>query len=132
MTAANEGADCLREGSDKLSRAVEESEVDGNADLVARIKDMIAPTKQASLFLEEAGASIMQRESPAEVGKHLVSCGEALEVLSARVGALDPESGDGKMSAQRMLYASQQMVLAGRELMGEKKEKPKGKAWIKG
>eukprot|EP00984_Skeletonema_dohrnii_P001422 scaffold451_cov202-Skeletonema_dohrnii-CCMP3373.AAC.2 len=42
------------------------------------------------------------------------------------VEVLDEESEDGKLSAQRMVYASEQMILAGKELKGEKKEKPKG------
>jgi len=127
-----EGADCLREGGDKLSLAVEESKVDGNTQLMENIEEMIIPIKRASVCLEETGASIMQREAVDVIGKHLMSCGEALELLSTKVGALDPSSGDGKLSGQRMMYASQQMILAGKELAGEKKEKPKGKSWLKG
>ena len=129
---ANLGADCLKEGSDKLSLAVEEAEVDENAHLMASISNMITPTKMASISLEEAGASIMQKEQPATVGEHLITCGESLKLLSVMVTAIDPESEEGTLSGQRMLYASEQMILAGKELMGEKKEKPKGKAWIKG
>lgn len=127
-----EGADCLREGGDKLSLAVEESKVDGDTQLMINIDNMIIPIRRASVCLEEAGASIMQREAVDVVGKHLISCGEALELLSAKVEALDPSSGDGTLSAQRMMYAGQQMILAGKELAGEKKEKPKGKSWLKG
>ena len=128
------GADCLREGSDKLSRAVKESEVDGDAELMDKIANMIQSTKQAATSLEDAGASIMQRQSVEVTGKHLIATGEALGLLSAKVGQLDPTSDEGKLSAQRMMYASEQMILAGKELAGgeEKKGKPKGKAWIKG
>ena len=111
---------------------MEESEVDENMDLKERIEQMISPTKQAAVWLEEAGASIMKRDSVDVVGKHLISCGEALELLSMAVGALDPSSDEGKLSAQRMLYSSQTMIAAGKELTGEKKEMPKGKSWLKG
>ena len=132
-----EGADCLREGCDKLVRAVEESKVDGNTSLVDKISNMIGPMKQASLFLEEAGAAILQKESLDVIASHFISTGEALLLLSMTVQVLnDDESSssddDGKVSAQRMVYASEQMILAGNELKGEKKEKPKGKSWIKG
>ena len=111
--------------------AVDESEVDGNTQLMDSIRNMISPTKAASISLEQAGASIIQRESPAEVAKHFISCGEALEVLSMKIKKLDPDSEEGKLSSSRMFYASEQIILAGKEL-SEKKEKPKGKAWIKG
>lgn len=127
-----EGGNCLKEGSEKLSLAVKESEVDEDYELMKKIGDMITPAKQAGLWLETAGASIMQRESVEVVGKHLISCGDALELLSMRVGALDPESEEGKLSSQRMKYASEQMIVAGKELTGEAKEKPKGKSWLKG
>ncbi|KAL7529712.1 hypothetical protein ACHAXR_003112 [Thalassiosira sp. AJA248-18] len=130
-----EGADCLAEGADKLSLAVKESEVDGDAYLMAKISDMIAPTKMASVSLEEAGASILQREAVVVVGNHLITCGEAIGLLSTKVAVLDPSGGkseEGKLSAQRMQYASEQMILAGNELIGVKKEKPKGKSWLKG
>ncbi|KAL7545101.1 hypothetical protein ACHAWF_008456 [Thalassiosira exigua] len=127
-----EGGDCLREGGGKLSLAVKESEVDGDAVLMDRIEQMIDPTRRAAASLEEAGASIMRGEGVDVVGGHLTTCGEALQVLSARVGALDPSRDEGTSSARRMLYASEQMIVAGRELRGEEKEKPKGKSWIKG
>jgi len=111
---------------------VKESEVDEEYELMKRIEDMIVPMKTAAVTLEEAGASIMQREDVVVVGKCLINCGEAIELLSARVGALEPSNNDGKVSAQRMAYASAQMIVAGKELTGEKKEKPKGKSWIKG
>jgi hypothetical protein len=129
-----EGSDCLREGTDKLGRAVEESEVDGNMVLKEKIEKMIMPMKQASLSLEEVGASILQKESTDVIGNHLISTGEALLLLSMTVQVLDDKSEDGKLSAQRMVYASEQMILAGKELKGDKKDdnRPKGKGWIKG
>jgi len=127
-----EGADCLKEGGDKLEGAVKESEVDEDYKLKKSIEDMIEPTKRAAKCLEEAGASIMQRDALGVVGGHLVSCGEAIELLSVKVGGLDAEREEGKLASQRMLYASQQMIVAGKELAGEKKEKPKGKSWLKG
>mmetsp|Transcript_16205 Transcript_16205/g.26517 ORF Transcript_16205/g.26517 Transcript_16205/m.26517 type:complete len:286 (-) Transcript_16205:84-941(-) len=129
-----EGSDCLREGTDKLGRAVEESEVDGNVVLRDKIEKMILPMKQTSLFLEEVGASILQKESTGVIASHLISAGEALLLLSMTVQELDEKSEDGKLSAQRMVYASEQMILAGKELKGDMKDddKPKGKGWIKG
>jgi len=127
-----EGADCLREGTDKLKRAKEESEVDGDQVFMDKIDNMITPMKQASLWLEEVGASILRSESTHVIATHLISTGEALLLLSMTVQVLDEECEDGKLSAQRMVYASEQMILAGKELKGEKKEKPKGKSWIKG
>lgn len=127
-----EAAVCLSEGSDKLSLAVKESEADGNPALMEKIGNMITPTKQAAVCLEQAGASILQREAVDVVANHLISCGDALELLAMKVELLDPSSSEGELSAQRMLYASHQLIIAGKELTGEKKEKPKGKSWIKG
>ena len=131
-----EGSDCLREGTEKLHRAVEESKVDGNAQLTIKIDSMIVPMKQASTFLEEVGAAILRKESLDVIAAHLISTGEAILLLSMTVETLDESNKKdiGKLSAQRMGYASEQMILAGNELLrGEKKkEKPKGKSWIKG
>ena len=127
-----EGADCLREGGEKLGSAVKESEVDGDSVLMNKIHDMIGPMMNAALYLEETGASILRKESVNEVGQQLISCGDALEALAIAVGELDPSSAEGKLSSQRMVYASQQMILAGKELRGEKRETGKGKSWIKG
>ena len=129
-----EGSDCLREGTDKLDRALEECTVDGDVVLRDKIERMIVPMKQASLWIEECGAAILRREKLEDVvAGHLISAGEALLLLSMSVEGLDENSPEGKLSAQRMGYASEQMILAGNELKGEKK-KPmgKGKAWIKG
>eukprot|EP01082_Thalassiosira_pseudonana_P012318 g11055.t1 g11055 contig48:45134-45895(-) len=127
-----EGADCLREGSDKLSLAVKESEVDGDTVLMGTIESMILPMGEAASWLEEAGASIMQGQKVGVVGDKLISCGESLQLLAMLVKSLDPTSAGGELSSQRMVYASEQMILAGNELKGEKKEKAKGKSWIKG
>ena len=136
------GANCLREGGAKLTSAVREGESDGgDADALlfaARIGDMITPINLAAASLEEAGASAMRRESVAVVGRHLSSCGEALGSLAETVRLLDPSGGGGDagLSAGRMTYASEQMILAGRELTKVEDEKgggrPKGKSWIKG
>lgn len=128
-----EGADCLREGYGKLNRAIEECQVDEDYVLMEKITNMISPMKASSIFLEDAGAAILTKESVDVIGQHLISCGEALLSLSATIGVLDETNKDCTTSAQRMVYASEQMILAGNELLGgEKKEKPKGKSWIKG
>ena len=124
-----------------MTSAVKEGEVDPmDADallLATRIGDMIRPTALASAYLEEAGASVMRRESIVVVGKHLSSCGEALGSLAAAVRMLDPSGGgDAGLSAGRMEYASEMMIVAGRELTKEEDGsaggRPKGKSWIKG
>jgi hypothetical protein len=132
-----EGADCLREGSTKLSSAIAESEVDNTADarrLASTIKEMIGPTIQAATSLEEAGACAMRQESVVEVGRYLNSCGESLASLAETIRKLDPSIEAGSLSAARMDYASEKMIEAGRALTNEvdKREKPKGKSWIKG
>lgn len=128
-----EGADCLREGYGKLNRAVEECQVDEDYVLMEKITNMLGPMKSSSIFLEDAGAAILTKESDDVIGQHLISCGEALLSLSTTIVVLDESNKDCTTSAQRMVYASEQMILAGKELIGgEKKEKPKGKSWIKG
>lgn len=127
-----EGADCLKEGSVKLTSAVDESNVDEDFELSKRVQAMIEPTQQAALRLEEAGASIMQRQSIKVVGSHLIACGESIQMLSSRVLALSPDDKDAKLSSQRMNYCSEQMIIAGEELAGITREKPKGKSWLKG
>lgn len=127
-----EGADCLKEGSLKLATAVDESNVDKDFELSKRLQAMIKPTQQAALRLEEAGASIMQRQSITVVGSHLIACGEAIDMLASSIVALSPDDKDAKLSSQRMNYCSTQMIIAGEELAGIKREKPKGKSWLKG
>jgi hypothetical protein len=127
-----EGADCLREGTDKLYRAKEESAVDNNTILVQKIEKMIDPMKHAAMSLEDGGKSILQKQSVAQTGDCLISCGEALEGLSLAIQSLDDTLEEARLSSQRMGYASQQMILAGKELRNDKKEAVKGKAWLKG
>jgi hypothetical protein len=120
---------------------------------MSKIDNMISPMKLAAYHLEEAGACLMRREKVDMVGKKLIECGETLEVLSAKVLELseldnassssaavastsghDATASPGKLSAQRMLFASQQMILAGKELttaVDEKASGSKGKSWIK-
>ena len=106
--------------------------MDGDTVLMGTIESMILPMGEAASWLEEAGASIMQGQKVSVVGDKLISCGESLQLLAMLVKSLDPTSADGELSSQRMVYASEQMILAGNELKGEKKEKAKGKSWIKG
>ncbi|KAL3792081.1 hypothetical protein ACHAWO_008720 [Cyclotella atomus] len=128
-----EGADCLKEGVDKLYRASEESGVDGDDRLQLTIEEMIPRLSSVALSLEDAGRSILDREAVKLTGAHLVSAGEALEGLASVVERLDEGSENARLSSQRMGYASQQMVLAGRELGGsDEKKAVKGKAWLKG
>ncbi|KAL7465566.1 hypothetical protein ACHAXS_005886 [Conticribra weissflogii] len=129
-----EGADCLREAEAKLSSAAEESDVDGDEELKKGIERMRAPMARASRSLEEAGAAILRREALEAVGGKLVDCGEALGDLAGAVGMLDREKEVGTLAAQRMGYASRQMIVAGMELTGETRGEGNsvGKSWIKG
>lgn len=124
----------MKEGSIKLQSAVQESEVDGNSALMLKIGNMISPMKSAAFHLEVAGASLMKREKVDALGRQLICCGEALETLSAKVFELSviedssslsrvDAAALGKLSSQRMLYASQQMILAGKELTNVGDEK---------
>jgi hypothetical protein len=135
-----ESADCLREGVDKLTRAEEESDVDGDERLRGVIRDMIPHLTSVAACLEEGGRSILDRKAVDITGGHLVEAGEALGNLAFAVEMLgNKDEGseknlDALLSSQRMVYASQQMVLAGRELRagGDEKKAVKGKAWLKG
>ena len=127
-----EGSDCLYEGVTKITRAVEESSVDGDTLLMGTIETMIDPMRDAAVHLEECSKAIIQKENVDNVGHHLICCGGSLEELAFIIKRLDVESEEGKLACQRMVYASQQMMLAGKELRGEKKEAAKGKSWIKG
>ena len=74
----------------------------------------------------------MQRKPITEIGGDLVSCGEAMKLLSVSIQAYAPDSREAQESSQRMPFAADRMVLAGTELQGTT-EKPKGKkAWLKG
>ena len=127
-----EGADCLNEGVDKLLLAVEESAVDGDTELMIRIENMVVPMRNAALSLEEGGKSILQKENVHRTGECLISCGESIEALASVVQTLDDASEKGQLSSQRMMYASEQMILAGKELQGDQKKAVTGKSWIKG
>ena len=84
-----------------------------------------------SKSLEAAGAGIMKKLPVSDIGVNLVACGESMKLLSASIQALAPDTKEAKESSQRMMFAADQMIVAGNELQG-KSEKPKGKAWLKG
>ena len=127
-----EGADCLREGREKLDRAVEESGVDGDVRLMERIGGMIRPMGDVAMHLEKSGKSILDREGVEVTGRYLVLAGEALEMLALAIKEIDANSQDCITSSERMVYASQQMILAGEELKGrDEKRVVKGKGWLK-
>lgn len=127
-----EGADCLREGREKLDRAVEESGVDGDVRLMERIGGMIRPMGDVAMYLEKSGKSILDREGVEVTGRYLVLAGEALEMLALAIKEIDVNSQDCITSSERMVYASQQMILAGEELKGgDEKKVVKGKGWLK-
>lgn len=86
----------------------------------------MTPTGDAHVALEAAGAGIMQRLSLAEIGGKLVECGENFESLSHRLLSIAPEASG------RMVFGAEKMKEAGNNLAGTKKEKLKGKTWLKG
>ena len=74
----------------------------------------------------------MRNEMPQSVGTRLVEGGQHLQHLSSTVAKLDKANSNASLSSQRMSYAADQMIEAGNELRGVKKEAPKGKSWLKG
>lgn len=68
----------------------------------------------------------MQRLPLREIGGKLVECGDNFELLSQR---LEPIA---KECSGRMIFGAVRMKEAGNNLAGVQKEKPKGKAWLKG
>mmetsp|Transcript_26603 Transcript_26603/g.37470 ORF Transcript_26603/g.37470 Transcript_26603/m.37470 type:complete len:253 (+) Transcript_26603:113-871(+) len=131
-----EAATCLSEATEKLELAVEEAQTDKDEALATQIQAMIRPIADCSTSLEAAGKGIMQKTALTDIGSSLVLCGESLKLLSAEISGLAPlndaASSDALSAGQRMTYASEKMVEAGNELKGNKPEKPKGKAWLKG
>lgn len=100
---------------------------------------MVARVESCSLSLESAGAALMQRQSLQVVGKHLIAAGQELAILSKLYAALSDQqqaSVSAKDAAQRCLFASEQMILAGTNLLPvDEVSKPKlasGKSWLKG
>jgi hypothetical protein len=55
-----------------------------------------------------------------------VECGDNFELLSQQLEPIAPECSG------RMVFGSEKMKEAGNNLAGVQKEKPKGKAWLKG
>jgi hypothetical protein len=83
--------------------------------------------------MEEAGAGILQRKSPVEVGTALVQCGQSMQLLATSIAALAPAQNEAQESSQRMTFAAERMLLAGTALQGTTTEKPKGKkSWLSG
>jgi hypothetical protein len=82
--------------------------------------------------LEAAGAGIMQRIPLAEIGGNLIACGDSLELLSGVIREIAPDIKEAEISSQRMAFGAERMKEAGNNLVGIKKEKPKGNAWLKG
>lgn len=80
--------------------------------------------------LEAAGAGIMQKKDISDIGSSLIACGESLKQFSSSIQFLAPDCREAQESSQRMVYASERMIMAGNELQG-KVERPKGKAWLK-
>jgi hypothetical protein len=99
---------------------------------------MVARVEACSVSLEAAGAALMQRQPLQAVGRHLVSAGDELLVVSKLLGALSPsdqqQQQESKDAAQRCQYASEQMILAGTSLLPAEMSKSKttDKSWLKG
>jgi len=127
-----EGATCLFEAVDKGRRAMEEAKVDDNLALRQNIEALIPYLEASSKHLEEAGAGIMRREPIDEIGICLYECGVNLATSATKFETLAPEREEAKLCSQKMMVASDQMREAGNILRNIRKEKPKGKSWLKG
>lgn len=90
------------------------------------VESAVTPMGNAHVALEAAGAGIMQRLSLSEIGGKLVECGGHFELISQRLEPIAPECSG------RMTFGANKMKEAGNNLAGIPKEKPKGKAWLKG
>ena len=138
MDELREAATCLQEASDKCKMASEEAKTDEDSTLEQQLINMIGPMAQVSQDLEAAGAGILQRAPLPAIGERLVKASEQLAVLATFVDDIaqsttNPEPiADGALSAQRMTFAAEKMKEAGNELQGKEKEKPKGRAFLKG
>ena len=82
--------------------------------------------------LEAAGAGIMLKSSLKEIASNFIQCAERLLVLSNQLKEIAPSVEVCKTCAQRMAFASVQMIEAANKLQGTEKPKPKGKGWLKG
>jgi len=127
-----EAATCLLEGVEQLKKATDDAEVDGDADLKKQIQYIIPFVQSSAVSLEAAGAGILKRLTVGEIGDSMVECGVSLEQLALGIQKISPELEETKTSGGRMLYAAEQMRLAGNNLKGIMPEKKKGKAWLKG
>lgn len=90
------------------------------------LESAVTPTGDAHVALEAAGAGIMQRLPLPQIGEKLVECGENFELLSQRLQPI------AEACSGRMVFAAEKTIEAGKNLAGVEKEKPKGKAWLKG
>jgi len=130
-----EAGTCLLEGRDKLETAIDEARIDpADSKLVATLQASVGPMEQCGTSLEQAGKGIMIGAPINEIGQSLSNGGEALRSLSELILELGDHdlASDTQLCSQRMKFAADQMILAGQELQGIKKEKPKGKSWLKG
>ncbi|KAL3912044.1 MAG: hypothetical protein SGILL_007042 [Bacillariaceae sp.] len=138
MDELREAATCLAEASDKCKLASEEAKTDEDSMLEQQLINMIGPMAAVSQDLEAAGAGILQRAPLKDIGAKLVTAAAQLEVMATFVEEIaqsttNPEPlADGELSAQRMKFAAEKMKEAGDELQGKEKEKPKGRAFLKG
>ena len=127
-----EAATCLAEGVVQAKRAVEEAGVDESKELQVAIQAMVEPLQCTADSLEASGARILQRATPLQVGMELSKAGVSLGVLAGALRQLSPNKEEAQTGAQRMTYASEQMILAGNNLQGIKSKAAPGKSWLKG
>lgn len=92
---------------------------------------MVVHLESAGRDLEEAGACMITRRPVEDVGKMLQACGKSLGGLSKEIVELAPGQSDSALCSQRMTFAAERMIEAGKELQGLEKPKPKGKGWLK-
>jgi hypothetical protein len=149
-----EASTCLLEGRDKLVLAVDEAMIDSkkrndkkakngqmsgdeieieSLHMAGILKASVKPMTDCGTALEYAGKGIMVGHPVDQIGLSFSTAGEALLSLSELILELREKNAekDIELCSQRMKFAGEQMVLAGRKLQGIKEDKPKGKSWLK-
>lgn len=93
---------------------------------------MIQPLDTCGRLLEDAGATVLRRESPSVTGEMFSKAGSLLTLMSPTLATLCTGDSDGDLSSQRLAFAGMKMTEAGDQLQGIAKKAPTGKSWLKG
>ncbi|KAL7570380.1 hypothetical protein ACA910_017217 [Epithemia clementina (nom. ined.)] len=127
-----ESGNCLKAASQKVGRAVEEAKQEDKLELAGRLESMIQPLELCGNLLEDAGATVLRKDSPALTGQNLSKAGELLNHISTIIPSLLRGDSDGDLSSQRLAFAGMKLSEAGDQLQGVQKKPAGGKSWLKG